>query len=105
MAIDNVDIGGTEFAGAMKVRFADVEISTYSNGGEDFGPSDAGMHRYQFVDANVADGSGFFADYDYNAETIRLYQQTDSDSLAAGVQEFTEATGVDATVKVMVMGR
>lgn len=105
MAIDKVDLEGTEFAGAMKVRFADVDISNYSAGGETFDPSDAGMHRYQFVQANVADDSGLTAHYDRANETIRLYQQTDTDEGGAGDQELTEAVGAAATLSVMVMGR
>lgn len=84
-----VDIVDTEFAGAMKVRIVDVDITNYDDGaagnGEAFTPSDAGMHRFQSVQPTVKYGEGSattvqdcVAQYDWGNQALRLLQQSDS---------------------------
>lgn len=96
----SVTLDGTEFAGAMKVRFADVDITSYTAGGESFTPNDAGMHRFQYVAANSTE-NGYVFVYDYTNETVKAYEaSTDGSTLdeAAGTTDV-------GTVRLMCIGR
>jgi hypothetical protein len=59
-----VDIEDTEFQGAVKARYAVVDIDSYSTGGESLSPNDVGLNRFQGVDCYVRDGSPYLAQYD-----------------------------------------
>jgi hypothetical protein len=83
----DISVTDTEFPGAMKVRFVDVDITNYDDGsngnGEPFAPSDIGMHRFQTVNAEVKYGEGdattvvnCVAQYDYQNDSIRLLHQS-----------------------------
>lgn len=113
-----VDIVSTEFAGAMKVRIVDVDITNYDDGasgnGESFTPSDAGMHRFQAVSPDVKHGAGgattvqdCVAEYDWANESLRLLQQSDSggtDSTAELV-EVPSNSNEGVEVRVTCFGR
>lgn len=113
-----VDVQATEFAGAMKVRIVDVDITNYDDGasgnGESFTPSDAGMHRFQSVQAEVKYGDGTattvqdcVAQYDWTNESIRLLQQSDasgSDS-DANLVEVPQNSNEGAEVRLTCFGR
>lgn len=89
-----VDLDETEYAGAMKVRFYDVDITSYEQGGESFTPADVGMARFQKVHADEAEATSVRAKYVPSMNSIYLY---DGGTEAAG--------GATATVRVMVVGR
>lgn len=114
----SVDIQDTEFAGAMKVRVVDVDITNYDDDGagdgESFVPSDAGMHRFQDVQAQVMFGEGgagavqnCVAQYDWNAESIRLLQQSDTGDTDADAElvEVPSNANEGAKVRVTCFGR
>lgn len=96
----SVTIDHTEFAGAMKVRIATVDITSYTNGGESFTPSDMGMHRFQFV-CPIADEKGYLVTYDTAGEQLFAYEA------GADGGEFDEAGGSTnvGEVEVMAFGR
>lgn len=117
----NIDITDTEFPGAMKVRFVDVDVTNYDDGvenptvpGELVEPSDVGMNRFQVVNAQVKPGEGTantvqscVAQYDYQNNSVRLYQQSDSgggDSDAELVEVPSDANE-GAMVRLEVKGR
>lgn len=114
----SVTIQNTEFAGAMKVRVVDVDITNYDDGdagnGESFTPSDAGMHRFQFVSPEVKYGEGganttvtCVAQYDWSQESIRLLQQSDSGGTDSDA-DFVEVPGngnEGVLVRVTCFGR
>lgn len=114
----SVDIQDTEFAGAMKVRIVDVDITNYDSDaggdGEGFTPSDAGMHRFQAVDLERKVGEGgattvqkCVAQYDWSNESIRLYQQSDSGSTDADADlvEVPSNSNEGAKVRAVCLGR
>lgn len=82
-----IDVLDTEYAGAMRVRVVEMDISNYdddaSGDGEAFTASDAGMHRFQTVQAEVMFGEGSattvvncVAQYDWANESVRLLHQS-----------------------------
>lgn len=89
-----VNLDETEFAGGMKHRFLDVEVTSYNQGGEDFTPEDAGMVRHQKLLVDAVGGNGYRAEYDRNNEKVLLY---DSSGELAG--------GSTAQLRVMAVGR
>lgn len=105
---------GVEFAGAMEVRFFDVDITNYdsdgSGDGEAFSPSDAGMQRFQNVVCTVKPNAGSgattalnaVAQYDYANESIRLYHSGGADGEMA---EASSNADEGAVVRVMAIGR
>lgn len=98
-----IDVLDTEFAGAMKVRIVEVDITSYTAGGEPFAPSDAGMHRFQFVTAEP-DENGYVANYDYDGELIRVFT-ADYDAAADGPL-IDAGGGTDAgVVRLFCVGR
>lgn len=113
-----VDIQDTEFAGAMKVRICDVDITNYDDGangnGESFTPSDAGMHRFQAVSPDVKYGEGgattvqdCVAEYDWSNESIRLLQQSDSGGTDGDAElvEVPQNSNEGVKVRVTCFGR
>lgn len=96
----SVTINDTEFAGAMKVRIADVDITSYTNGGEGFTPSDMGMHRFQFVSVFSTE-NGYLFTYDYTNEQILAYE---AGADGAALDEVADTTDV-GTTRVMAFGR
>lgn len=109
----SVEVTDTEFPGAMKVRFVDVDISNYdsdgSGDGESLAPSDVGMHRFQTVNAEVKFGEGSAttvvnceAQYDYQNDAIRLlYGGTDGGTLSEVASNANEG----AMVRLECKGR
>lgn len=96
----NISITDTEFPGAMKVRFVDVDVTNYDDDGNSDGeavdPSDVGMHRFQVVNAQVKPGEGTattvkncVAQYDYQNNAVRLYEQS-NDGTGTGSDELVE---------------
>lgn len=83
-----------EWAGAMQVRFIDMDITDYDAGGEAFGPQEASMSRFQTVIAEVQDGSGQWARWNAEDGTIMLF----SDAGEA-------AAGATASVRIVAIGR
>lgn len=80
----DISVTDTEFPGAQKVRYVDVDVTNYdsdTNGdGEALAPSDVGMHRFQMVNVHVKPGEGSAttvvnaeAQYDYQNDSVRLY--------------------------------
>lgn len=113
-----VDIVSTEFAGAMKVRIVDVDITNYDDGaggnGESFTPSDAGMHRFQAVNPEVKFGAGgattvqkCVAEYDWSNESIRLLQQSDASGADSDAElvEVPQNSNEGVEVRVTCFGR
>lgn len=113
-----IDITDTEFAGAMKVRIADVDITNYdddANGdGESFTPSDAGMHRFQAVIPEVKVGAGgastvadAVAQYDWSNEAIRLFEQANDGTGTADdpLTEVPSNSNEGVEVNVICIGR
>lgn len=91
----SISLAETEFAGAMKIRFYDVDVSAYdATNGESFTPADVGMSRFQQVVVTDAGGSGVDPQFDRANEVIRLYDQ--NGELAA------DST---ASLRVMAIGR
>jgi hypothetical protein len=89
-----VNLDETEFAGGMKFRFLDVDVTSYDQGGEDLTPEDAGMVRYQKVDADAVGGNGYRVEYVEADDVLKVY---DGGSELAG--------GSTATIRVMTVGR
>lgn len=89
-----VDHDEVEFAGAMTVRFIDVDVTSYDQGGESFSTQDAGMSRFQRVFVESVDGDSVRAEYDRANNNIMLF---DGGTEAAG--------GTTATVEVTAIGR
>lgn len=114
----DITVTDTEFPGAMKVRFVDVDITDYDSDGagdgEPFAPSDIGMHRFQTVNAEVKFGEGSattvvncVAQYDYQNNSIRLLQQSDSGGTDsdADLIEVPSNAGEGAVVRLECKGR
>lgn len=114
----DIDITDTEFPGAMKVRFADVDITNYDNNnngdGEAVAPSDVGMNRFQVVNVQVKPGEGnantvqnCVAQYDYQNNAIRLYQQSDNSGADADAElvEVPSNSNEGAMIRVEAKGR
>lgn len=95
-----IDVLDTEFAGAMKVRIVEVDITSYTSGGEAFTPNDAGMHRFQYVTAQ-SDENGYMFTYDYDNEAIQAYEASTDGS---GLDEAAGATDV-GVVRLFCVGR
>lgn len=87
-------INDTEFMGAVKTRFLEVDIDNYEQGAETFGPTDAGMNRFQQVVVEVADDSMLSAHYDAANGVIRLVD--------GGAEA---AAGETASLSVTTMGK
>lgn len=113
-----VDIKDTEFAGAMKVRIVDVDITNYDDGaggsGESFTPSDAGMHRFQAVNPEVMFGEGgattvlnCVAEYDWANTSIRLLHQSNDGTGTSddALVEVPSNSNEGAKVRVTCFGR
>jgi hypothetical protein len=114
----DIDITDTEFPGAMKVRFADVDVTNYDSDsggdGEPLAPSDVGMHRFQVVNVQVKPGEGSantikncVAQYDYQENAIRLYEQA-NDGTGSTDDELVEVpsdVSEGAMVRVEAKGR
>lgn len=107
-------INELEFAGAMAIRFIEVDITNYDDGnngnGESFGTTDAGLSRLQRVHCETDPGASSAANtevnavaqYDYSNNSIRLhYGGTDGNELS----EVTSNNNEGAVVKVTAIGR
>lgn len=97
----SVTVDGTEYAGAMKFRFADVSVSSYESGGEDLTPQDLGMYRFQKVEVSVSNGDGFTANYDESSGTIKVHG--DGDGTSQSLPEVSAGTATE--LRVMAVGR
>jgi len=114
----DISVTSTEFLGAVKTRFVDVDITNYDDDaggdGESFTPSDVGMNRFQKVNAEVIYGSGdattvvnCVAQYDESTGAIRLLVQSDNSGSDANT-ELVELAGNNnegALVRLACMGR
>lgn len=101
----DITIDGTEFPGAMKVRFVTVEITDYDTGGKTLTPNTVGMNRFQSVRADVVDGSGYVATYDRYDDALVLRGES-NDGTGTGDEPLSEAaSGTSAEVSVMALGR
>lgn len=102
----------------MKVRFVDVDITNYDDGGggngEALSASDVGMHRFQNVVAQVKPGEGSattvqncVAQYDYQNNSIRLYEQSDNSGADADAElvEVPSNSDEGAMVRLECKGR
>lgn len=87
-----VDIEDTEFQGAVKARYAVVDIDSYSTGGESLSPNDVGLNRFQGVDCYVRDGSGYVAQYDEESNSLLL--RGDGDGTGDTLPEAPSGTAV-----------
>lgn len=95
-----IDVLDTEFAGAMKVRIVEVDVTSYTADGEPFTPSDVGMHRFQYVTAST-DENGYMFAYDYDNEVLEAYEaSTDGSAL----DEVAGSTDV-GVARLMCVGR
>lgn len=95
-----VTIDDTEFQGAVKHRYAVVEIDSYTSGGEDVAPNDVGLNRFQSVEVYVRDGSAYVAQYDEANEKLLL--RGDGDGTSETLPEASAGTG---TVSVRFVGK
>jgi len=114
----DISVTATEFLGAVKTRFVDVDISNYDDDaggdGESFTPSDIGMNRFQKVSAEVKYGEGSattvvncVAQYDYQNNSLRLLVQ-ENDGTGTANDELVELASNNndgATVRLACMGR
>lgn len=102
---NNLDIDATEFAGAMKVRFATMDITSYETGGEPVFPNSVGMNRFQSVFVDVSDGTGATANYNDATDSVELYVQA-NDGTGTANDALTElAAGGTAEVSLVLIGR
>jgi len=115
---NNISVTSTEFLGAVKTRFVDVDITNYDDDtgsdGESFTPSDIGMSRFQHVSAEVIYGSGSantvvncVAQYDESTGAIRLLVQSDNSGSDANTElvELASDNNEGALVRLACMGR
>jgi hypothetical protein len=93
-------IEDTEFMGAVKARYAVIDIDSYTSGGEDVSPNDVGLNRFQGVDCYVRDGSAYVAQYD--EENEKLILRGDGDGTSETLPEASAGTG---TVSVRFVGK
>lgn len=113
-----INVTATEFLGAVKTRFVDVDITNYDDDGggdgEPFSPASVGMNRFQHVDAEVVYGSGSattvvncVAQYDESTGAIRLLVQSDNGGTEANAELVELASNADegAYVRLACMGR
>jgi hypothetical protein len=91
----NLTIEDTEFMGAVKARYADIEISSYNSGGEDLTPNDIGLNRFLAVNAYVDDGSALIAQYDESSE--KLIIRGDGDGTTQSLPEASAGTSVNVS--------
>lgn len=101
-----LSIDDTEFAGAMKVRTATIDITNYdsdSNGdGESVTPNDLGMNRFIFQDVGIVDNTGMTAQYDETNQAVRLYYAgTDGNAFS----EVTSGNNEGAKVRFTAFGK
>lgn len=92
-------IEDTEFMGAVKARYAVIDIDSYTTGGEDVAPNDVGLNRFQAVEAYVRDGSGYVAEYDETTNSLLI--RTDGDGTGGNLPEVASGT----TVSVRFVGK
>lgn len=94
MAVEQVNISPTEYAGAMLFRHATANI-VYEAGGVTFVPANLNMNRFQNVIITVNDGS---------TEEVRWYEENDSllvfDQTGAEVE-----AGTEVGVRITGIGR
>lgn len=88
--------------GAQKVRVVDMDITSYTAGGEAFGPSDVGMTRFIRVEAYVEDGTPLFARYNHSTGKLMLHGEADSADTDTLIDE--AAAGETAKVRVTAYG-
>lgn len=96
-----VDIEDTEFQGAVKARYAVVDIDSYSTGGESLSPNDVGLNRFQGVDCYVRDGSAYVAQYDETTNSLLL--RGDGDGADETLPE--ASSGVSVSVRFVGKGK
>lgn len=115
---NSITITDTEFAGAMKVRVVEVDITNYdddaNSDGESFTPADAGMRRFQQVVPEAMNGEGgattvvnAVAQYDYANEALRLLVQSNDGTGTANDElvELGSNNNEGVKLKVLCFGR
>lgn len=85
-----------EFAGAMAVRFLNINFSEYE-GTESFNENTAGLSRIQHVNFETIDGSGFRCDWNEDTGDLELYD--------GATEAATDGTVTDITVRAQAVGR
>lgn len=106
----------TEFIGTTKTRFIEMDVTNYDDNaggdGEAFGPTDAGLSRFLpgGVSVQVDPGTtsqantqvNAVAQYDYDANAIRLYYGGTDGS---GLSEVSSNSDEGAVVRIKAMGK
>lgn len=92
MALDNIDISPTEYAGAMLFRHATATI-VYEAGGVTFVPAYLNMNRFQNVIVNVNDGSTEEVRWDEAEDALLVYDQTGAE-VEADTEVDVRITGI-----------
>lgn len=74
----------TEYVGAVKVRKYEVDITSYTTGGEALTPGDVRLNR--FIDYSITNpaADGVYAQYDEANEKLVVYAAGGSELSAAG---------------------
>jgi len=91
-----VEFEELEFAGAMAIRFLNINIGTYE-GTETLDENDAGLSRIQYIDFETIDGSGFRAAWNESNQELQLFD--------GATEAATDGTVSDVTIKAKVTGR
>lgn len=103
---NTINIEETEYMGAVTTRFVEVDITNYDDDsgsdGESFVPADVSMRRFQDVQPNVIDGTGYVAQYDESTGALRLFESAGSSGELA---EVGSDGNNSATLRVTVLGR
>lgn len=63
----------TEYAGDLKVRKYEVDITSYTTGGEDLTPGDFRLNRFITLVFNEVDGDVEYANYDTTNQKMQVY--------------------------------
>lgn len=86
-------INSTEFLGGVKHREADIEISDYDTGGENIGPGDLGLNRFQWWIVNAAEDTDVKPVYDEAEGSLYLRDLGDGTEAAAGTSVMIKFVG------------
>lgn len=101
-----IDIEDTEFMGAVKARYAVIDIDDYDSGGESVTANDVGLNRFQNVDAYVRGESDYVARYDEVNRVLKILGAADTDTGDADGGELSEAdAGTDVSVRFVGYGK
>ena len=89
MARDLTKLGRTEYAGDLKFRRFEVDITSYTTGGEDLTPGDFRLNRFLTIEAENRAADGHYAQYDESAEKLKVFQPGGSELASAGTATIT----------------